>query len=94
MKVTRRWLIISAVLSILLSGGMFIKLKAQNETQQMPGQCCFVHPNYNGVCIVEPAGDETCSSILEYLNTPNSVGKTYCGNTIIRSGWEQVKCQE
>lgn len=58
------------------------------------GSCCFTNPRFNGVCQVEPAGDETCASILGYLNNPNSVGKTYCGNTPVRGGWAQVACTQ
>jgi hypothetical protein len=38
-------------------------------------------------------GDETCASILEYLNNPRSVGKTYCNSTDVRGGWEPVVCE-
>jgi hypothetical protein len=54
--------------------------------------CCFTNPRYTGVCTVVPDADETCSSILAYLNNQNSVGKTYCGNTTIRGGWRTVDC--
>ncbi|HET7291295.1 MAG TPA: hypothetical protein VFM88_02625 [Vicinamibacteria bacterium] len=54
--------------------------------------CCFKNAAYSGVCEVAPAKDETCQSILDYLNTPNSVGKSYCGGTTIRGGWELVAC--
>lgn len=54
--------------------------------------CCFTNPRYAGTCEVIPEDDETCASILEYLNTQNSVGKSYCGNTIIRGGWEVAEC--
>jgi hypothetical protein len=57
-------------------------------------RCCFTNPRYTGVCVVTPAEDETCSSILAYLNNPNSVGKPYCGGTTIRGGWAQVECKE
>ena len=46
-----------------------------------------------GTCEVEPAKDETCATILEYLNNPQSQGKSYCGNTTIRGGWQQVPCE-
>jgi hypothetical protein len=58
------------------------------------GSCCFTNPRFNGVCQVVPAGDETCASILGYLNNPNSVGKTYCGNTQVRGGWAQIDCTQ
>jgi hypothetical protein len=62
------------------------------EEPQVTAECCYVHPNFVGVCQVVPAEDETCDGILQYLNTPATVGKTYCDNTRIRGGWEQVSC--
>lgn len=59
-----------------------------------PRQCCFTNPRYSGVCAVEPGGGETCQSILDYLNNPQSQGKTYCGNTNVRGGWKQVTCEK
>ena len=56
-------------------------------------KCCFTNTAYSGVCEVAPAKDETCLGILEYLNTPNSVGKSYCGGTTIRVGWELLSCK-
>jgi hypothetical protein len=41
---------------------------------------------------VQPAEDETCASILAYLNNPVAEGKTYCGGTTARSGWTEVSC--
>jgi hypothetical protein len=55
--------------------------------------CCYTNPAYAGVCEVRPMGDETCASILEYLNNPRSVGKTYCNSTDIRGGWEPMVCE-
>jgi hypothetical protein len=59
--------------------------------QQTP--CCFENPRYSGTCEVTPGEDESCGSILGYLNNPNSMGKDYCGNTDIRGGWSQVECE-
>ena len=56
-------------------------------------QCCFTNPGYSGVCAVTPAKDETCQSILDYLNNPTSGGKSYCGGTDIRGGWQQTSCK-
>jgi hypothetical protein len=64
------------------------------EEDQPVKECCYTHPNYQGVCVVVPADDETCNGILQYLNTPATVGKTYCDNTRIRGGWEQIQCPE
>lgn len=55
--------------------------------------CCFENPRYSGVCEVTPAEGESCSSILGYLNNPNSVGKAYCGGTAVRGGWSQTACE-
>jgi hypothetical protein len=59
-----------------------------------PKRCCFNNPRYSGVCTVEPAEGETCQTILDYLNNPQSQGKTYCGNTNVRGGWKQVTCEK
>jgi hypothetical protein len=55
--------------------------------------CCLENPRYVGICEVEPAQDETCASILEYLNNPQSTGKSYCNSTAIRGGWKAVPCE-
>ncbi len=57
-----------------------------------PAKCCFTNPRYSGTCEVEPAKDESCGTILGYLNNPMSQGKSYCGNTQIRGGWQSVSC--
>jgi hypothetical protein len=55
--------------------------------------CCFENPRYVGVCEVEPSQDETCATILEYLNNPQSTGRSYCNSTAIRGGWKAVPCE-
>jgi hypothetical protein len=57
-----------------------------------PQKCCFTNPRHAGTCEVTPGAGETCGSILAYLNNPNSQGKTYCGNTTIRGGWQSASC--
>ncbi len=64
------------------------------ETKGETKKCCFTSPGFSGICEVTPGEDETCSSILAYLNNPNAVGKTYCGNTKTRGTWKQVDCKE
>lgn len=56
--------------------------------------CCFTNPQYSGICAVQPGEGETCQSILDYLNNPQSQGKTYCDNTNIRGGWAIAACQK
>lgn len=58
-----------------------------------PAHCCFTNPRYVGTCDVQPATDETCVSILGYLNNPQSQGKTYCGNTSVRGDWKAASCE-
>ena len=55
--------------------------------------CCFENPRFSGTCQVTTGPEETCGDVLAYLNNPNSVGKSYCGNTKVRGGWTQVKCE-
>jgi hypothetical protein len=55
--------------------------------------CCFANDRYSGTCKVIPGEDETCQSILAYLNSPMSTGKSYCGVTAVRGGWVQVDCK-
>ena len=59
-----------------------------------PRPCCFTNPRYSGVCAVQPGEGESCQSILDYLNNPQSQGKTYCGNTNVRGGWKRVACEK
>jgi hypothetical protein len=56
--------------------------------------CCFTNPAYSGVCVVRPTGEETCASILAYLNNDQTIGRSYCDRTNIRRGWQQVKCED
>jgi hypothetical protein len=63
------------------------------STAVQQSKCCFENPRYSGTCEATPGPEESCGSILGYLNNPNSVGKDYCGNTTIRGGWSQVECE-
>jgi hypothetical protein len=66
----------------------------ENEESSESTACCFIRDGYQGQCQVTPGEGETCASILEYLNTPGTVGKTYCNNSKFRGGWSQVDCSE
>jgi hypothetical protein len=61
---------------------------------QAPQKCCFTNSGYSGTCEVVPAKDESCGQILGYLNNPMAQGKSYCGNTTVRSGWKQTTCEK
>jgi hypothetical protein len=56
-------------------------------------KCCFANPGYSGICEVTPGKGETCQGVLNYLNNPQSSGKSYCGGTSIRGGWQSVACK-
>ena len=79
----------------MLSGLFFLFfsfMAVSTSIDASSGPCCFVNSSYAGVCMVDPAPGESCASILSYLNTPGTAGKTYCGNTVIRGGWTEVRC--
>ena len=59
-----------------------------------PEKCCFTNPGFSGTCEVQPTKDESCGQILAYLNNPMAQGKSYCGNTTVRSGWKQTSCEK
>jgi hypothetical protein len=82
-----------------IAAGAFLALTAatpvapaSSAAESPAPACCFKNPRVTGTCEVRPAEGETCASILAYLNQAQSVGKSYCGNTEIRGGWEQVSC--
>ena len=92
---TRARCITTVLICVLCAAGMATANEAEERravAQQEP--CCFENPRYSGTCQVTPGEGETCSSILGYLNNPNSVGKSYCGNTKVRGGWTQVTCEK
>jgi uncharacterized protein (TIGR02246 family) len=55
-------------------------------------RCCFNNFRFAGGCVVVPTGSETCESILAYLNSFDTVGRDYCGNTTVRGGWSLNPC--
>jgi hypothetical protein len=67
-------------------------LLTEGTAVAVEAKCCFTNSAYSGTCEVTPKADETCNDILDYLNTPNSVGKGYCGGTNIRGGWQEASC--
>ncbi len=85
----KRNLVMAFVFLMFLLPGF---LKSQEN--QPATTCCFDHEGYVGQCKVTPAEGETCASILEYLNSAGTVGKTYCNNSKWRGGWTQVDCEE
>ena len=80
-------------IALVLTCGAALAADEPTSSATLNGSCCFENPRFSGTCKVTPGPDETCSSILGYLNNPNSVGKAYCGNTKVRGGWTQVSCE-
>jgi hypothetical protein len=79
--------------TVLCIGAVFaVAVARPGRASADPKPCCFTNERYSGVCQVLPGENETCGSILAYLNDPNSSGKTYCGNTNIRGDWIEVDC--
>lgn len=76
-----------------LAGGSVLAERGRSDSESAT-ECCFENSRYAGVCVVQPAEEETCASILDYLNNPSSGGKSYCGFTEIRGGWKEIACQE
>lgn len=84
---------LALLLAALLLPGLLATAATPEASATAQQKCCFNNPRFTGTCEVIPTGDETCSSILGYLNNPNSVGKAYCGNTKVRGGWAEVSCE-
>ena len=78
----------------LFAMGMVAAAETEKTEITVGGEtCCFENPRFSGTCQVTTGPEETCGDVLAYLNNPNSVGKSYCGNTKVRGGWTQVKCE-
>ncbi len=83
---------LAAMLAFTSTGST--SLPEQDASPESRETCCFTNPAYSGVCKVQPSENETCSSILAYLNNPMAQGKSYCGGTKVRQGWAEVDCEE
>ncbi len=80
------WKLVLVVMAVSLAG-------VAAGAGEAAAPCCFTNPRYAGTCTVVPGPDESCASILGYLNNPNSTGKGYCGGTTLRGGWASVECK-
>jgi hypothetical protein len=83
--------ILFVLLCSFLFAGNSHRIQPTSE-QTRPTQCCFVREGYQGTCRVTPDENETCESILEYLNSAGTIGKTYCGGSKLRGGWKLAEC--
>ena len=81
------------VLSRLMSAAaVAVALLAASGAEAAGKQCCFNNPGFTGTCKVTIEQGEKCSTVLEYLNTPNTSGRDYCSNSGVRGGWVRVNC--
>jgi hypothetical protein len=85
----KRILACAAVLALAGGGGG----SAARAADPKRPSCCYTNARYSGICSVDPGEGESCATILGYLNNPSSQGKSYCGNTSIRGGWEPKACE-
>lgn len=76
-----------------LTAGTALAESGRSDSEA-PAECCFNNARYTGTCVVQPAEEESCASILDYLNNPSSSGKSYCSFTEIRGGWKEIACPE
>jgi hypothetical protein len=84
--------VLAATLTFVSTPIVRVSERLPSEAAETP--CCFQNPRYAGTCTVQPAENETCGSILAYLNNPMAEGKSYCGGTTIRGGWTEVSCEK
>ena len=93
-KSARPMILLAAVAvsgAIVASAAPTLPTAGEDATSRL---CCVANPRFAGICKVELGPEETCKDVLDYLNNAASAGKTYCGNTNVRVGWEEVECQE
>ncbi len=88
----RKFLVLCCFVLILPIVSANPQQEKKDESKEPAKPCCFERAGYQGACEVQPVEDETCESILKYLNTPGTVGKTYCGGSKLRGGWKSVDC--
>lgn len=81
------------LVAVLMLFPAILATAQEDETSSSSQQCCFSREGYQGICKVTPGEGESCESILEYLNTPETVGKSYCGGNKLRGGWELINCE-
>jgi hypothetical protein len=90
-----------AVLGLLLASASLMQSRVEARPDAVaatvaeepaPQKCCFTNPRLTGKCEVTLAKGETCAAVLDYLNNPNSQGKSYCENTTVRGGWQSASC--
>ena len=91
------WFAVAAISTMLIGGAAAANAQVRyGEVQQGGGgtRCCMNNFRFAGTCEVTVGSGESCHDVLSYLNNFQSVGGTYCGGTLVRGGWSQVKCQQ
>ena len=85
---------IAPLLLLVLAGGVAAPPPQTGSTASAgaAARCCLTNNAYRGVCVVTLGEKETCEGALDYLNAPNTTGRTYCNSTRLRGGWAIVPC--
>lgn len=78
--------------SCFIAGLAVLMLAASARLATAQEECCFNNFRFAGGCMVVPSGSETCQSILAYLNSFDTVGRSYCSKTTVRGGWSLNPC--
>jgi hypothetical protein len=91
------WIAATAVATTLFTAAPESDAQVRQGNVQQGGgttQCCLNNFRFAGTCEVTVGPGETCYDVLSFLNNLQSVGRTYCGGTLVRGGWNQVTCQQ
>lgn len=91
-----RWAAITAISMVVVVAAIAADAQVRYGEVQQGGsgaQCCVNNFRFAGTCKVTIGNGESCSDVLSYLNNLQSVGKAYCGGSLVRGGWTQVRCQ-
>ena len=94
---SQRWFVVALCAAILIYCAVAADAQVRyGEVQQGDGstRCCLNNFRFAGTCEVAVGGGGSCYDVVSYLNNFQSVGRTYCGGTLVRGGWTQVRCQE
>ena len=88
----RRAAAVAAALALAAAATATAQTRSGQVQRGDSGVCCINNFRFTGPCQVTLGPGESCGDVLSYLNSLNSAGRGYCGNTIIRGGWTLGHC--
>ena len=89
----QRRVVPGTVTALCVTAALLLGMARSGRGAAAPTPCCFTNERFAGECRVIPGDNESCGSILAYLNDPTSTGKTYCDRTTLRGDWIEVSCR-